>query len=313
MELTNLDFKKFPTDTYLLTLLNLCQHNHILSNEQISQIKLEILGILERTIQKFTGGDSSVSKERGQSLTDNILYVCALYLKQYSNKEVIELLRNEPFHIIYKQAQQSIHSLLLDIKEEIADLQCHLLEISLQVYTDTLYHGLSSFSTVYNPDYVVQDCVLTLDYPTYIPITNITGIELLYTYIQYMKIEHFFLNSLPITDITNVLEHYHSGNSQLIFNIPDLLLLQLLLNYIIDKPKLLPLTMKDINGLYRILQDKKKDEIIEELSSILNQICMDLNIHNASIMNYFIQGLPSLASRIYYSVLHHTLEKEVAL
>lgn len=66
-------------------------------------IKKDCYLLLETYLYKFTGGDSSVSKEQGQTLMDAILYSCSLYLRQYPMIKIITLLQTKRLLWIHKK------------------------------------------------------------------------------------------------------------------------------------------------------------------------------------------------------------------
>lgn len=313
MELTNLDISQFPSHEYLeITIAYLHQQN-ILTTQHVSQIKLDLAIILQERMRKFTGGDSSVSKERAQSLMDSITYTISLYLKELPLATIIELLTTKPMTSVYLQSQTFMNQLLIKTNVKIANLQCCLLSINNLVYNDTLQHGLSSFLTVYNSDYLPQDCVLTLDYPTYLTIPNKVGIALFCTYLDYQIIEHEFYNHFSKAAINSILEHYHQEYPFLIFNIAELLWRQLLLKARIGTPTLSLITTQELKQLYILLKEKTKEEIYQEIQTLYYQICPIFGVNTKPSLAYFNTGLKNIASQIYYGVKQQTLDTEISM
>ncbi|MFV0394316.1 MAG: DUF6179 domain-containing protein [Coprobacillaceae bacterium] len=312
MELTNIDIKKLPTQDFFSSVLIILQQQSLLLEEKVAQINLDIFSVLQEQIRKFTGGDSSVSKERAQSLTDSFLYVISLYLKQFPTFKIIDLLQNTSCLTLYKQGHAYIQELVVETDIEIANLQTMLLDTNLYVYNDTLKHGLSSFSSIYNFDYVAQDTVLTFDYPTYLPIRNLVGIEKMYVYIKYLQLEHSFYSCLSTFPINQILTHYQNNDLNLIFNISELLWKQLLLCTLINT-ELKPLHSEAIKKIYTILSNKTKKDVHHLIQKTFYLLSQSLSINTLSIIQYFEKGLPSIASQIYYGVKYKTLDKDIAI
>lgn len=141
------------------------------------------MALLESKIAQFSGGNSSVSKKRGQPLIE----------------------------VIYKQGTELIRELLHYSKLDVDSLLEESVKLDIQVY---------------------QDTVLTFDYPTYNPICKQQGIELFLNYVHAIRLENDFMRLFDTALIIEMFGYYNNGYCYLIFNVPKLLLKQLLLKLI---------------------------------------------------------------------------------
>lgn len=101
--------------SYLETLLA------ALPSQDNIRIKREMFELLKSKIYSFSGGNSSVSKERGQVLMDANVYLISLYLKQFSRNITIKLLLEKKIDFLYQQGlvlmKRILHSLQIEVEK----------------------------------------------------------------------------------------------------------------------------------------------------------------------------------------------------
>ena len=264
-------------------------------------------------MRRYTGGDSSVSKERAQSLMDSILYTLSFYMRNMDMQDMIEMLKTQGIVEVFKQSHyhllQHVHNLYLQVQE----LQSHKLNISLDIYQETITKGLTAFFDVYNFDYCSQDIILTLDYPTCYPLKQV-GLERLIEYVHYLEIEHDFLNCFQQSDIEKVLRGYCFYNDGIIDNISLLFMNQLLMKSLIGfHYDLLFQNQEEINQLYQVLSSYSSKELYDILYRQLQILIKSLETHHQQeILIYFTYILNDLVSYLHQHNQFHTLKKAVA-
>lgn len=284
MQIINLDSSDNIFD-YFNCLLNK------LDDTNLIRVKIELMELLEIKIKQFSGGNSSVSKERGQALMDANIYLIGLYLKQFETIKSIEYLKKYAIKDIYNQGSKLIKQLLHYSKLEVEKFEKELVKIDLYVYQDTLYKGLPLFFKSYNFDYNPQDAVLTFDYPTYQHLTNKQGIERFLEYFKFVQLENSF-NQLFSTDlISEMLFYYHRDYQNLIFNITNLLLKQLLLKQMIKGSFLYLYLTKD--ELDRVIKCFNNNNIESLIYDTFNDLIIILQL-NLSLSNYLYTGLKEI-------------------
>lgn len=272
-----------------------------------------MIEVFMEKMRRYTGGDSSVSKERAQSLMDSILYTLSFYMRNMDMQDMIEMLKTQGIVEVFKQSHyhllQHVHNLYLQVQE----LQSHKLNISLDIYQETITKGLTAFFDVYNFDYCSQDIILTLDYPTCYPLKQV-GLERLIEYVHYLEIEHDFLNCFQQSDIEKVLRGYCFYNDGIIDNISLLFMNQLLMKSLIGfHYDLLFQNQEEINQLYQVLSSYSSKELYDILYRQLQILIKSLETHHQQeILIYFAYILNDLVSYLHQHNQFHTLKKAVA-
>lgn len=281
-----------------------------LDDTNIIRVKLELMELLEIKIKQFSGGNSSVSKERGQALMDANIYLIGLYLKQFEAVKSIEYLKKYAIKDIYVQGSNLIKQLLHFSKLEVEKFVKELVKIDLYVYHDTIYRGLPLFFTNYNFDYNPQDAVLTFDYPTYRQLTNKQGIERFLEYFKFVQLENNF-NKLFSTSLLNkMLFYYHCDYRNQIFNITKLLLKQLLLKQLINEDlTYLYLTKNELDKVIRCFDSNNIDSLIYDT---FNDLIISLQL-DSSVSNYLYMGLNEIIAEFENNHLLKRLTSELSV
>ncbi|MFQ7000557.1 MAG: DUF6179 domain-containing protein [Clostridium sp.] len=155
----------------------------------------DIIYLLGERVEKFTMGDStSVTKETAERILGSILYC----IKSDSNNTI----KNLDKSLIKKEnldIRTAFYNGLLIKKEKIKkakilceDIKREFCFIDNCYYKDIIWKGMDAFFKNYDVEFNPQYNVLTLDYPLYIEIENLSGIDLIYEYLKRFYIEERF-------------------------------------------------------------------------------------------------------------------------
>lgn len=290
-------------------LLN-ANHLPIEIKDKVNQGMIEIL--MDK-MRRYSGGDSSLSKERTQSLMDSIIYTLSFYFSSMETQKMQDMLQYQDISKIYEQSHnfilQQVHTLYLKVVE----LQKYIVDIPLQVYQETLGTGLTAFFDAYNFDYCTQDIILTLDYPTCRPLQK-NGLEKMLEYVSYLEIEHYFLHCFEISDIEKVIVGYCYYEKDMIDNISLLFINQILIKRLLgDYQELLFKDKQEIDKIYVLLKNCLKEEIYQSLYTQLTMMVNSLStIYRQEIFSYYSYIIDDLASLLFQHCQFQTLDKAVA-
>ncbi|WP_455682617.1 DUF6179 domain-containing protein [Thomasclavelia sp.] len=282
-----------------------------LNQTDLIRVKVELMELLEIKMGQFTGGNSSVSKERGQALMDANIYLIGLYLKQFEIIKSIECLRTVAIKEIYNQGCRLLKELLHYSKIEVEQFLKELMKIDLYVYHDTLYRGLPLFFTSYNFDYNPQDTILTFDYPTYKQLSNKQGIERFLEYFKLVQLENSFYKLFSVDQITKMLFYYHPDYQALIFNVTKLLLKQLILKQLIKRSfSYLYLTKNELDKIIRKFDSSKNIESL--IYEAFDELIISLHLEY-QLCNYLQTGLKEITVELKSNYKLKKLESELAV
>lgn len=275
----------------------------VISSHQ-QRLLFETLSLLEDKMRRYTGGDTSLSKEKTQMLMNSIIYEFNFYFQQFTYQDVLLLLQTESINTIYHQAHQFLLNELHQLYIRVIHLQQHSYHLPVQVYEDTLFLGLTSFFKVYNFDYDTLHIVLTLDYPTCHPLTT-QGFERIKEYVTYLEIEHQFLQRFSYDILDEVLSNYGYDIQDLIENVAYLIVMQFLLKYSVsDEQDTLLLSQDEIKKLEEKYRDIHQDILYNDFKELLLLYHIDC---------YFICILDDIVSQVYTNIRHHCLQRIIAI
>ena len=193
----------------------------------------DIIYLLGERVEKFTMGDStSVTKETAERILGSILYC----IKSDSNNTI----KNLDKSLIKKEnldIRTAFYNGLLIKKAKILceDIKREFCFIDNCYYKDIIWKGMEAFFKKYDVEFNPQYNVLTLDYPLYIEIENLSGIDLIYEYLKRFYIEERFLKKFEIYVIEEVLRGYNENFNNLVINICKIILRNALICKILNK------------------------------------------------------------------------------
>ena len=285
----------------------------IQDQENEAKIKNELVNLLKNQIYKYTGGNSSVSKENAQMLMNTLIYVLSLHLKCYEENDALQQLQKNSLDQVYLKALFQMRNMMNILTIRVNQLQSTMLSIDYDVYKETIIDGFNAFLKYYNYEYNALDSVITFDYPTLYPIKNKEGIELFEQYLRYIEMENKFCCNFDIQIIQDVLIHYSYQYQFLFFNISELLLKQCLIKTLLKyNLNTLVLNVEELEMLYSLLKDKTRKNI-DLLVRNAYQECIDIfNIQDINVVKYLSYGLSLISSQIFYGYQTGSLEKELS-
>lgn len=293
--------------------------NELLSSQLINQVTKdkiinEILELLSEKIYNYTGGDSSLSKEKTQMVINTIEYTISYYLQSLEINTALKLLSQLHIKDIYQQSHdyllQSLHQLYIRVDY----LKKNSLPIPIMVYKQTIQDGLSVFFKAYNFDYHTEDIILTLDYPTCRSLTK-KHLEKMIEYVSYLEIEEAFLHCFPINNILSCLKGFCYYDENMIENISYIILMQCLCQSLINHqfdPK--PFHYHELKNFYTIFGSLTQQELNQKLNHLLKYNINKLNTpYQNQMYHYYKKTLKDISSQLTVSSYHHTLDKILSL
>lgn len=269
----------------------------------------ELLPVVEKLTRKYTSNESSsVTYETARMLMGAALYCIEEYCNDGGN-ELLIVNGKLDASIAYQNGYDMVISkvyktkeLYESILEEFQDFQC-------RNCGDTIIKGIPQFFIRYDPKFNPQDHILTLDYPSIMPINTLCGIDAIYQYLYNIKIEWEFLNVFDKKGIENFLATIISDYKNLFFdNISSSVLLTALGCMIAKKPLgTLELQRNDVDIIQSYFENDS-EEIVEQKIRILISTLFEHGFPgNKTMEKYFLNTSKEYSERIFYGIQNHSL------
>ncbi|MGM9977843.1 MAG: DUF6179 domain-containing protein [Clostridium sp.] len=265
----------------------------------------DIISLLGERVEKFTMGDStSVTKETAERILGSILYC----IKSDSNNTIKNssldkcLIKEENLDIrtafyngllIKKEKIKKAKILCEDIKKEFCFIDnCY--------YKDIIWKGMDAFFKNYDVEFNPQYNVLTLDYPLYIEIENLSGIDLIYEYLKRFYIEERFLKKFEIYVIEEVLRGYNDNFNNLVINICKIILRNAIICKILNK-NIYELDVKEIDfdRIKKYIENNTQEEMVKLIDEKLKLLLKELSLEEEVFYTYFKLDIKEFVKELY--------------
>lgn len=195
----------------------------------------ELLPLVAELSRKYTSNESSsITYERANQLMEAVIYS----IRELEGEEGENMLQGAL--ITAKEAYGRGYQRLIDkvvcVKDRYNAMIVQFEAYGNRTYYETVVAGLSRFFLYYDPIFMPQNHILTLDYPVLTPCNTHCGIDVIEQYIDSICVEQLFLNRLPKEYVVEVLEAYHPEYKEIVLNISAIVMRNLVGDILADKP-----------------------------------------------------------------------------
>jgi hypothetical protein len=200
---------------YMQALLDAASVAGRISAEQIQSVHRGLNSMLTRLAVTYTfGASGSMPAETAKQLLDSAAYAIGLALKSAPSPDAaLDRLLSTPPDDLRREGISVIDSMMHRAQERLKALQAALVTQN-RAYLDTINHGLPLFFSAYDKTYAAHESPGSIDYPTCVDISRLTGIEYTDAYIEALTLEAAFLSR----DIDALLRGYSPGWRDLLIN-----------------------------------------------------------------------------------------------
>lgn len=286
---------------YFSSLLAEAQRNGLISNKDIDKIEYDCFILLGEQTNRYTNGESSsVPVEVAQSISNSILYTLGVALKSYPTPDdAVNALLNTEIGQLYFKGRRLIDKKIQAAKRLYVSMLKNMIVTDNLTYKSALRDGIKSFFKIYDPEFSAQEIRITADYPTFLPIHDLAGIEYMHKYIKSLYYENKFCKLFSDNDIESLLYGYAADYKHLVINIFGLVLTNALGRVMLGKNPLgLNITKEESSYLEERLSRLTKEQIGEEVRKAFDQLCESFEIESEPLREYLENVLPEIASII---------------
>lgn len=281
----------------------------LISDETIEKIGRESFVLLKTQTETLTDGKTtSIKSETAEKLISSVYYTVGLALKAEPSPEAaIEKINGESLTSIFKNGQK-----ILLRKIDVCRLLFKRLEKSLfptpnEFYRSTFIDGMNGFFKAYVPNLFADDKIVTADYPLYVGLPDLDGVEFIEKYLDYALCENAFLNCFSPNKVNALLSSLDENYKDIPLNIYGFIAIAALSSAVTEK---LVRSLECDKKVFKDLINAELDEVIPALKKSGEIIVSELGLSD-SVRKYFINTLPELISSILRSNELNAVEKTV--
>lgn len=267
----------------------------------------ELLPLITRLMERYTSKESSsVTYETANMLAEAVVYCIDEWIHagdtQLTDGKIdLKLFYSKGYEAVIQKVKKAgeLYNTMLD---DFMDYGC-------RSYRETILDGMPAFFLRYDAEFNPQDHLLTLDYPTYIPVGGLSGIDRIYEYLLDINLEKKFLAQFPEENIQGLLQQYQQRYQVPYFdNLCELLILQAVGCIVADRPvSLLRLDRKALRTIRYQFADSEEEGIEKEMKGYIRMLCSGMADIKAK--EYFPSRAGDYAVRIRNGMENDNLEE----
>lgn len=174
----------------------------------------------------------------------------------------------------------------------------------------TFIKGIPEFFKWYDVKFEPQNTILTLDYPILKDITEYSGIDRIFEFINCIRLEQMFLAQFNRSDVLNLLCRYNSDYKDMIENICEIVLIEVVGNLVSGKHHI-----ERCYGEpdYRKITERFRAADLYEIKALLSSITKNLVSQyyneNQELLEYLMISVEGIAIRIQHAMKYHLVEQ----
>ena len=286
---------------YLISLLVQGQLCGLISDKEARLIQNESMLLLTKQAEKRSRGESSsMPAEKAGELMESILYSTGLSLKAYASPEAaIDALKKEGMENFFELGQKNIGKKLQILRLLQRSIKDNLFETKNVFYRATVVDGINGFFKLYDPKFFAQEIHITADYPVFLSVTDLTGIEFIEAYLQNIACENRFCRYFSVNRVQRLLCGLDENYQQILMNIYEPVLTAALCCILTGRPALE--LYCDLKAAEKLFNSKNAEEIEKLLTDAADRLTAELKCPD-SLKSYIWSSLPKLVQSIERSI-----------
>lgn len=311
--MTNLDRihvineKALSGKNYLISLMTQGKLCALLSDSDIERIQMESLELLAGQTEKWSRGESSsIRVEKAQELLGSIYYTVGLTLKAYhSPEDAIEALKKEQLSVLFQDGLVRIIRKIQAVRLIHRKIKKNLFQTKNVFYRSTVVDGINGFFKLYSPAFSAQEIHITADYPTFLEVTDLAGIEFIERYLRNIACENRFCLCFSADRVHHLLCGLDENYQQILMNIYEPVLAAAL-GCILTEYPVRELSC-DLEMLKHLFSGKTAEQLTGILSAALPQLTEELGCP-PELIRYMRSSLPKLSGLLHRAMKLKSLE-----
>ena len=181
----------------------------------------ELIPIVAELTDLYTKGEStSVTYEAAQHLMEAVLY--CIHEAESMNVNGLVPCQQADLRSLYEAGFQEVVDKVERAKEKYKVLISSFSSYGNRNLNDTVLKAIPGFFKLYSPRFSPQETIITMDYPTVVPVEGKTGIDAIEEYIDKIQAEQRFLAKFPPGYVEEVLRAYTSDYKDQFFNLSEI-------------------------------------------------------------------------------------------
>ncbi len=274
----------------------------------------ELFALVGELAERYTGkASTSVTYETVQQLMDAVLYCIreneaeAPYQKADEAKPA-----RQGSYSTAKEAYQAGFGLVTAKVRKANEIYTELImdfnDYGNIAYHDTVVKGIPEFFKWYDPELNPQNHIILMDYTVLEDLRKLQGVDLLFEYINRIRLEQKFLKKFPEEYVRGVLIQYEPEYEQSFINPCGVLLSKLLASMLagIKAEKIKP-DPEDYEKLSSIVNAAERERLNADVTRLLGVLVKNLFQEDRELYRYLEHVIPDFTAELINGAKNDTL------
>ena len=268
----------------------------------------ELLPIVKDLAELYTSkASTSITYDAARVFMEAIQYVIRCGRMGCDRQQI--MIAHRDARTEYAAGIEMVNHLIQEALGEYNQLMVNYEDYGNKNYGSVVRDGIPGFFLYYQPKFKPQDTILTLDYPTLIPLDmrEMTGIVAIKQYIHYLFLEQTFLKKFDPWLLREILSHYRQDYVSQYFNLAMIIERNLLAARLSNLPTLGSRTITTDMRLKKKVDTMTVDEMENLFNAIIHQLIRkefsekeDLEEYLRADCRNFAVGLKEIEDPKYY-------------
>lgn len=280
-------------------------------NENKDELRMsEIIPLVAELTEKYTSKESSsISYAKAKQLMGAVLYCIHEKENSFECEEGLAVVQRPDVKELYHSGYEQVIRKVEQTKEMFEHLIVDFCAFGNQNYYNTIVLGMPEFFRYYDARFHPQDHILTLDYPTLLPVEPACGVDAIFQYLTYVSLEQVFFSRFPDGYVPEVLMAYHQEIDLLYCNICNIVLRNVL-GCMICERKLTAYGFKEVdyNKIKKFTIGRTKQEMKEKLLQLVRTFMKQVYENNQALFLYLAADMEDFSVELKNAVEHDCLE-----
>ena len=222
----------------------------------------ELIPVVAMLAEKYTSKDStSITYEKARQLMEAVIYTIGQW--EDNTHRLCSPKRNVNVLTALDSYQYGYKCVLEKVKytqEIYNEMIMNFCSYGNENYKATVERALPGFFKYYDARLAPQETIITMDYPTIRPIGNVSGIDAIAKYVEYISYEQTFLGAFPQEYVCETLYRFQRDYRSQFYNICSIILRHVLGHMLIGRR----LGEEGTKAEYEMLRNVVLDAAIEQ-------------------------------------------------
>lgn len=250
-------------------------------------------------LEEYLGDeDFTLSTDKTMDLLTSLKFTLDLALRSKAYKKAPE--HYQDGRALLDLGRLTLKELLHKSRLRYKALLPQLILVDNRTYNETVRDAIQGFFKHYRPDFFAHDRIITADYPTALPATQLLGAEFINVYIRHLTAEHVFLQKFELDALKRLYRFVSADDIDVIFNLFEPAIQHALIESMLypSRIPMLALTAEDIDTFHHRYRDTTYEALTRDMRTALKRIFKALNLSDAYVQSYCVTYMNSITIKL---------------